>query len=71
MAACREVGGVSGLAQGQSFPPACLQPWDEVCWEEEEMIRNPGGQPWLLVSMADRILEPGSQGVSRERVLWF
>ena len=35
------------------FPPACVQPWEAVCREKEDMIRNPGGNPWLFVSMED------------------
>lgn len=35
-----------------AFPPASVQPWDAVC-REEEVIRNPDGQPWLFVSKVD------------------
>ena len=67
VAACRWQGESAALLVG-AFPPACIRPWEAAC-REEEMIRNPGGQPWLFVSMADSGF--WSQGVSGARVLWF
>ena len=34
----------------RAFPPACIQPWDTACREEEEMIRTPRGCPWPCLS---------------------
>ena len=37
----------------RAFPPGCVRGLETTCREKEETIRNTGGGPWPVVSMAD------------------
>ena len=69
VAVCREWAESVAWLVG-AFPPACVPPWDAACRKKEEMIRNPGGRPWLFVFTADReFWEPGSKQGKSDLVL--